>query len=573
MKTNTVKKLIIIVLIVILLLGGIFAYLYFGTDLLKTNGQLFFKYLGQVVDVQDGFFDRQLIEYSNKKYTGKYEDSGTFSADINMTGMDSEMLKTLNEFNITYSGKIDNTARKNEQDISINYSSDLNFPLKYKYANETLGLQTDYVSSKYIGIENNNLKEFVEKFGVTDTTDFPDTIDFFSKFTNQETVNLTDEEREQVINTYTGILEGKLGEKEFTKSEENGTTSYSVQITNQEMKDLMLTFLETLKNDQIMMPKMEEMFKEILDNVNMNQSTNEEITMQSVIQQMIDDMNDSEVQEGTNTITVSQTDKKISTITLTTTDTTTTVELKITKTNNQGNLTYGMEMNVIDSETQDNMRYFLTASYQGLEQLATVNETYQYGITGTMDGEEQRMVYNLNCTDTFNDGITIEDYTEDEIQVLNDYNAEEILTLAMTIAERINEVNAMQMEQIGFSEYGNPLLFTFPLTSIGLLTYNQAANTVDESSMSEVEMSTFNSQFTQYTGEQRGTTIKSLLQMILSNNLSQTEENKKVEVSGVVTMTKDDTEAPIDEINSGSTYNVEIQYNEGWVSEIVITEQ
>ena len=573
MKTNTIKKTIIIVLIIILILGGVFAYLYFGTDLLKTNGQLFFKYLGQVVDIQDGFIDSQLLEYSNKKYTGKYEDNGKFSVDINMSEMDSDMIQTLNDFNITYSGKIDNTARKNEQDISINYSSDVNFPLKYKYANETLGLQTDYVSSKYIGIENNNLKEFVEKFGVTDTTDFPDTIDFFSKFTNQETVNLTDEEREQVINTYTGILEGKLGEKEFTKSEENGTTSYSVQITNQEMKDLMLTFLETLKNDQIMMPKMEEMFKEILDNVNMNQSTNEEITMQSVIQQMIDDMNDSEVQEGTNTITVSQIDKKLSAITLTTTDTTTTVELKITKTNNQGNLTYGMEMNVIDSETQDNMRYFLTASYQGLEQLATVNETYQYGITGTMDGEEQRMVYNLNCTDTFNDGITIEDYTEDEIQVLNDYNAEEILTLAMTIAERINEVNAMQMEQIGFNEYGNPLLFTFPLTSIGLLTYNQAANTVDESSMSEVEMSTFNSQFTQYTGEQRGTTIKSLLQMILSNNLSQTEENKKVEVSGVVTMTKDDTEAPIDEINSGSTYNVEIQYNEGWVSEIVITEQ
>ena len=571
MKTNTIKKILIIVLIVILLLGGIFAYLYFGTDLLKTNGQLFFKYLGQVVDVQDGFIDSQLIEYSNKKYTGKYEDNGNFSVDIDMSGMDSDMLQTVNDFNITYSGKIDNTARKNEQDISINYSSDVNFPLKYKYANETLGLQTDYVSSKYIGIENNNLKEFVEKFGVTDTTDFPDTIDFFSNFTNQGTMSLTDEEREQVINTYTGILQEKLGEKEFTKTEENGVTSYSVQITNQEIKDLMLTFLETLKNDQIMMPKMEEMFKEVLDN--MNQASNKDVTVESIIQQMIDDMNSSEVEDGTNMITVSQTDKKLSAITLTTTETTMTTELKINKTNAQGNLTYGMEMNVTDSETQENMRYFLTASYQGLEQLSSVNETYQYGITGTMDGEEQKMIYNLNCTDTFNDGITIEDYTEDEIQVLNDYDGEQILTLIMAIAERINEVNTMQMEQIDFSEYGNPLLFAFPLTSMPMLIYNQASDAVDESSMSEVEMSTFNSRFTQYEGQQRGATIKSLLQMILSNNMSETDENRKVEVSGVVTMTKDDTEAPIDEINTSSTYNVEIQYNEGLVSEIVITEQ
>ena len=86
-------------------------------------------------------------------------------------------------------------------------------------------------------------------------------------------------------------------------------------------------------------------------------------------------------------------------------------------------------------------------------------------------------------------------------------------------------------------------------------------------------MNTFNSQFTPYEGVQSGTTIKSLLQMVLSNNIVETDENRKVEVSGVVTMAKDATEAPIDQIQSGSTYNVEIQYNEGWVSGITITEQ
>ena len=593
MKTKVIGRMIIIVIVLILILGGIFTYLYFGTDLLKTNGQLFLKYLGQIVDTQDGFIDSQLIEYSKKKYTGKYEDSGNFYVDINMSGMDSEMLQTLNDFNIEYSGKIDNTARKNEQDISINYSSDVNFPLKYKYANETLGLQTDYVSSKYIGIENNNLKEFVEKFGVTDTTDFPDTIDFFSKFTNQETVNLTDEEREQVVNTYTSILEERLGGKEFSKSEENGVTSYSVQITNQEMKDLILTFLETLKNDQIMMPKMEETFKEVLDN--MNQTSNEEATIQSIIQEIIDDINSSEIEEGTNKITVSQKNRKLSAITLTTNE----AELKITKTNDQGILTYEIEINIIDAETQDNMRYFLTASYQGLEQLASVNETYQYGIMGTMDGEEQKMVYNLNCTDTFNDSINIDDYTEDEIQVLNNYNAEEILTLAMTITERINEVNAEQMEQIGFSEYGNPLLFAFPLTSIGLLTYNQAADVVDEeenmmdefnqsntssenSSTSSEEMMNqlqqtsndlTNATIEQYVGENRGTSIRDLLLYVSTTNASKSNDDEKIEVRGDIQMSGNDTNVPSN-IDTSATYNVELTYDENQnVNEIIITKR
>src|SRR5699024_2027393 len=117
--------------------------------------------------------------------------------------------QAVNDFNITYSGKVDNTERKNEQNITLNYSEDVNFPFKYKYANDTVGLQTDYVSSKYIGIEISNLKEIAEKFGVEDTSEFPDTIDFFSDFTNQETMNLTAEEREQVINTYLPIFEEK----------------------------------------------------------------------------------------------------------------------------------------------------------------------------------------------------------------------------------------------------------------------------------------------------------------------------------------------------------------------------
>ena len=568
MKAKTIEKLIIIVIVLIFILGGIFAYLYFATDVLKTNAQLFFKYLGQMVDVQDGFIDNQLTEYSKKKYTGKYEDSGKFYMDVNISGMDSETLQTLNDFNIEYSGKVDNTTRKNEQDISLNYSSDVNFPFKYKYADETLGLQTDYVSSKYVGIENRNLKQFIEKFGVTDTTEFPDTIDFFSNFTNQETITYTNEEREQIINTYKSILEGKLGQKEFTKTKENNTESYSVEITNQELKDLVLNVLETLKNDQILIPKMEEATKEIIESMNANSA--EEITIQNIIQGIIDDINASEIDEGTNIITVSQIDKKLSSIAIKNDQT----ELKITKTNTQGTLTYGIEINMLDVETQENMRYFLTASYQGLEQLASVNETYQYGLVGTMDGQEQKMVYNLNCTDTFNDGITIADYAEDEIQKLNEYDAEQIVTLITSIVERIGQVNTMQMEEIGFSEYGNPLLFASPLTSLSMLMYNQASDVVNESSMSEVEMEAFNQRFMQYEGEQSGTTVRALLQTVISNNVGETDENRKIEVSGDITLTKEDTKVPTEDVNTGSMYNVQMQYNdEGIISQIIITEQ
>ena len=389
-----------------------------------------------------------------------------------MTGLDADVLQTINDFSIEYSGKVDNTARKNEQEIAINYSDDVNFPIKYKYANETLGLQTNYVSSKYIGIQNENLKEFAEKFGITDTEEIPDKIDLFENINNQ-TRNFTDEEKEQLKETYKTILQTKLEGKEFTKTQNVETTTYAVELTNQELKDIIIAVLEDLKNNQILLPRIEEMSKETLEL--MNQNSTEEVTIQDIIQESIDNLNDAEIQNGNISIMVSQTDRKLSGITIKSEET----EISLTKSSTQGVLTYTVEFNSKDTETQDNMRYFMSASYQGLEQLSSVNETYQIGAIITVNGEEQKLVYNLNCTDTFKDNINIEDYAEEEIQLLNEYNGEQIATLLSAIGERIGQVNTMQMEEIGFSEYGNPMMYVaLPLTS-SMMMYQQASDAVE----------------------------------------------------------------------------------------------
>lgn len=566
MKTKTIGKILIILIVVILMLGGVFAYLYFGTDLLKTNEQLFFKYLGQLVDSENGFIDNKLTEYTNKKMTGKYEDNGQFSVNIDMTGMDEDVLATVNDFNITYSGQIDNTARKNEQEISINYSDDVNFPVKYKYANETLGLQTEYVSEKYIGIENSNLKEFAEKLGMTNTEDIPDTIDFFATDSSQA-ITFTDDEKEQLKNTYQPVLEGRLEGKEFTKSEDGSTTNYSVEIANQEIIDIVSALMETLKNDQILLPKLEQTLQEYIDM--MNQSSTEEITMQSMIQDIIDQLGESQVQDGTTIVTISQTNSRLSGIAFTFGEN---EMIKLTKTNDQDTLNYRIEMVLPNEEQQTSVTMYFNASYQGLDQLASVNEIYEFGVMATEDGEEQNMIYTFNCTDTFNDGINIEDYGEDEIEVLNEYDSEQMATLFTAIGQRIVEVNASQMEEIGFTQYGNPILYAFPITSIGLIS-NHRIETAGEDELANVEIQLFNQKFAQYEGTQRGTTVMSLLQAVISNNASATDDSRKVEVTGDINMTTDATEIPRESIDTSSTYNVQLEYTEGLVSQIIITQE
>ena len=155
-------------------------------------------------------------------------------------------------------------------------------------------------------------------------------------------------------------------------------------------------------------------------------------------------------------------------------------EIKLTKTDVEGNLTYNFEANIKDKESEDTTKYMMSASYKGLEQMASVNEIYQTGIIATVDGKEQKMVYNLNCTDSFKNDIDIQDYSDDEIQTLNEYDSEQISTLLTGITERIVEVNNMQMEEIGFSEYGNPMIYAFPGVALQLMMYNQATDVMDE---------------------------------------------------------------------------------------------
>ena len=65
----------------------------------------------------------------------------------------------------------------------------------------------------------------------------------------------------------------------------------------------------------------------------------------------------------------------------------------------------------------------------------------------------------------------------------------------------------------------------------------------------------------------------SLLQAVISNNASATDDSRKVEVTGDINMTTDATEIPRESIDTSSTYNVQLEYTEGLVSQIIITQE
>ena len=477
-----------------------------------------------------------------------------------MNELDEDLVKGVNNFNIQFSGTVDNIEKETQQDIFLNYSDDVNFPIKYKYANETVALQTDYVSNKYIGIKNEGLKEFAQNLGIEDLENIPDKIEISEQI---DDISFTDEEKQQIFNNYKVLFENRFKEEQFKRSEENGTINYSLTISNQELKNFIITFLETLKNDSIIIPKIEEKLKEI------DSEYDEQESIQEVIQNLIEDLNKSQVKKGNITIIVSQLDKQLIGIAIKNEE----FESKIEKIQNQDQLTYKFEMNIKNKETEESMKTLLTANFIGLEQMESIKETYQLGISINEDSQEQTVKYTLENTNTFNDDINIEDFNEEEIEILNNYNGTQISNLLTAIVERIIEVNNEQMEEIGFSDYGNPIIYSNPVGLNAAIMANNFVDAMEESQneMSSLEKSTFNNKFIKYEGIQRGTTVKVLINEIIASNL---QDSNSVRVSGDIQTGNDDTDLSTQDIDSSSTYNVEIKYDlDGYVNEIVITEQ
>ena len=72
------------------------------------------------------------------------------------------------------------------------------------------------------------------------------------------------------------------------------------------------------------------------------------------------------------------------------------------------------------------------------------------------------------------------------------------------------------------------ILLAILIISLGIMIYNQAAGVVNNNSMSEVEISSFNQKFTQYEGTNiRGAQVNALLNQIIQNNVNYTEDKSK----------------------------------------------
>ncbi len=561
--TKLLRNGIIIISILIVLLLVVFVVLYFCTDLLKSDKQLFFKYASQLVETEGGFVENNIEAFYNKKQQMPYENEGKFDFTVDLGNNTNEQIDIANDFVVNFSGKTDKTNNKAEQNIELKYSDDVSWPLIYRHDGDIYGIQTDYVSSKYVAVENNNLKEFAGKVGMTDTSDVPEKIEILEDKANFE---YTEEEKQTVQEKYMTILENQFRDDQFqTEKNDDGTTRYILTMTNEELKNLVIALLNELKTDDVTLGKINNILSE------QDLYTNNTIEAED-IDSIIESLQEGNTEEGEVQFIVAQKNSKLVSISLNQNDN----NIQLTKNNQEDSVNYSISVNFkFDTGlsrigTIGGTVYF-SANYSGLNELNTVKENYELGIAVQDNNGQQvgKYTYQFENNVNFVDSVNIDGLNEENAMILNNYEEESIQNFMTQLGERISNVNAKQMEKIGFN-YGNPMILMIPTSLGNVLLAQNLDSTISESNIENSEVQTFNNLFLKYEGNQRGTLVKSLIQEIENSN-DNNESQVELEFSGLGLIRNEDLALAGEYIDNSNTYEISFEYDDtGRINKVVI---
>ena len=251
--------------LVIVIIIAVLVYLYFTTDLFKSNSKLFAKYLGKTVqnvealsEDQEGDQYKSLLQ--NNRYTSNTEVTAEYVNNIKTT--DENTRNVINSLKLLINGKTDKLNGISYKDIALQKEGQNISEIEYLNSNERYGLRFSDLFNQYLVVKNEDLKKISAKLGL-DTTNIPNTI---GEFNIDETLKFTDEEISNMNDTYVNVIMGEYSKEKFSKQTKASitvndqtvtTNAYTLTLTKEELNNIYIAVLEQLKQDETILSKID----------------------------------------------------------------------------------------------------------------------------------------------------------------------------------------------------------------------------------------------------------------------------------------------------------------------------
>ena len=519
-STKILLIFIIILSILILLAGGAFAY--FATDIFKSDKELFFKYITQLGDEKKGFFDKNLSQFFEKRGNVPFNNQGNLSVEI--SGNDIDDFKSLNDFNISFSGQVNRSNKNITQKINLNYSSDVKFPINFKQKDNNVGIQLPLVANKYIAADLSKNSE--------SNSSYQQYTRLISKTENLFGMQISEDQLKNIIDKYKEVIYKELKDEYFSKIQESDFIGYKISLKNDDINNIVVKLLETLKDDQETLNKINEYLK--------TQNNSGKITENDINSQIKNIQNSSNYNnDETLEVIVYKNKNAVYKIEFRLDSTIISLE----KNNYEYKLTYNYE-------GKNAIQFFI--NFDGLQSLQNIKEKLELKL---LLDEDFECTYKLDNEINFTDSFKVDDFDNENSWMLTNYDNDSVQNFLKQVGDKVTDINKEQMSKLGLREdenpvmYLNPFALTLSMNIKSAMEKTQESNEKDRKQMEEQEellryyekqftsnysnesnaenIEKFNKKFEVYQGTNLSAqTVKGLLTTIGLNN--EDDENNKI---------------------------------------------
>lgn len=267
MSNKKTKRKMIITLSVVILLIIIAAFIamYLLTDMFKSDKTLFFKYLGKNVENIETIMETlENEENPNGKYEEKSEIKINYTENLGTTSENTD--NEINKLKLTIDGQTDKDNNYNYRNIKLLKNDDKIINMEYLQDNNNYGIRFSDLFNQYLLLENNNLKEFFAKTGLSQEQleKVPDAfkidLDILGK------LELDEEEIEILRDKYVKIISESASDGKFEKQKNQKITinqktvfvnAYTLALTKEQLNNMYIKILETLREDEIVLRRID----------------------------------------------------------------------------------------------------------------------------------------------------------------------------------------------------------------------------------------------------------------------------------------------------------------------------
>ena len=504
------RKLIVIIIVILILAiaSAVFAYLYFMTDMFRSNQELFARYFMQNGEILQKMTDLKTAEvYKNLENESKYESNTNISVSYSEGG---EISNPLNNLTAKLDVQKDNEQQYTYIDGQILYEDEEYLEAELIQEQNVYGIRFTDAIQQFITVENDeNVDEVMSDIGLT--TEQAESLIGLIEGEINSNENFT-----ALKDKYLSIITSNIANGVFSKQKNAmitynnntiNTNAYSVLLSSEQVENILIEILNNLKNETELL-QITGNAENIIDRIDgtINRLSNEIV---------IPEIEITVYEYNKNTIRTVF-DVNAYSISIENTEQNGEIKTKINYSDFSGEQTIEAEVEIskISYENEENIEitanitegndeYTRTLSHTMQQSQGQINVNTEIGYREDITVTSLIMENNVNIGQDFEKSQTLGSENSRSISSLDQQRRQELISIIENIVkEKINERIALLRENMG-------------------MTNNE--NVEGEDEMSQIEINRFNAKFEFYTGEEVSAENVQMLLDVVKDNMSSYE--------------------------------------------------